>query len=58
MAASQEVYYLDVSEAIKDENGCLPADVSADGMHFGVSTYETWVDYLLSHTVDETLLPD
>lgn len=58
MAASQEVYYLDVAEAIKDENGCLPTDLSADGMHFGISTYETWVDYLLSHTVDETLLPD
>ncbi len=57
LATEKGAYYLDVAEAIKDENGCLPAGNSTDGMHFGVSTYRIWVDYLLSHTVDESLLP-
>lgn len=57
LATEKGAYYLNVAEAIKDENGCLPADRSTDGMHFGVSTYRLWVDYLLSHTVDESLLP-
>lgn len=57
LATEKGVYYVNVAEAIKDENGCLPAEVSTDGMHFGVGTYRKWVEYLLTHTVDETKLP-
>lgn len=49
MAGEKKVYYVNVAEAIKDENGCLPADVGADGMHFGPSTYNVWLDYLREH---------
>ena len=49
MAGEKKVYYVNVAEAIKDENGCLPADVGADGMHFGPSTYNLWLDYLRDH---------
>ena len=49
MAGEKKVYYVNVAEAIKDENGCLPADVGADGMHFGPSTYNLWLDYLREH---------
>ena len=57
LATEKNAYYLNVAEAIKDENGCLPAEASSDGMHFGVSTYQKWVSYLLTHTVDESQLP-
>ena len=52
MAGEKKVYYVNVAEAIKDENGCLPADVGADGMHFGPSTYNLWLDYLREHYVE------
>lgn len=55
MAAEEGCFYLNVSEAVADENGCLPDDLSADGMHFGVSTYRVWLDYLLTHTVEGAL---
>lgn len=55
MAAEKGCFYLNVSEAVADENGCLPDDLSADGMHFGVSTYRVWLDYLLTHTVEGAL---
>ncbi len=45
------VYYLDLSSALKDESGCLPADAAEnDGMHFKQSTYETFINYILTHT--------
>ncbi|HIT07495.1 MAG TPA: hypothetical protein IAB55_00220 [Candidatus Merdivicinus faecavium] len=55
MAAEKGCFYLNVSEAVADENGCLPDELSADGMHFGVSTYRVWLDYLLTHTVEGAL---
>ncbi|MGI5893970.1 MAG: GDSL-type esterase/lipase family protein [Candidatus Merdivicinus sp.] len=55
MAEEQEVFYLNVAEAIADEDGYLPDELSSDGMHFGVSTYNTWIDYLLCHTVEGAL---
>ena len=58
LATEKGAYFVNVSEAIKDEAGCLPAAASSDGMHFGVSTYNKWVDYLLTHTVDESKLPE
>ena len=55
MAAEKGCIYLNGSEAVAGGNGCLPADLSADGMHFGVSTYRVWLDYLLTHTVEGAL---
>lgn len=55
MAEEEEVYYLSVNEAIADEEGFLPTDLSADGMHFGTTVYEEWLDYLLCHTAEGAL---
>lgn len=52
MAADKGVYYLNVAEALKDENGNLPSDLSSDGMHFGPSTYEIWLEYLRCHRAE------
>ena len=53
----EDVYYLDVASAIKDENGCLPEDSNGDGMHFGTTYYNKWFDYLKTHTVTEEEQP-
>lgn len=53
MAEELNVYYLNVAEAIKDSNGALPSEASPkDGIHFGVSTYQKWFDYLMCHVAD------
>ena len=51
MANDKQVYYLDVAEAIKDENGNLPADASLDGVHLKKEYCQKWYDYLKTHTV-------
>ena len=55
MAADKGVFYLSVNEAIADEEGFLPTDLSADGMHFGTTVYEEWLQYLLCHTAEGAL---
>jgi len=51
LANKKEVYFVNVAEAVKDENGCLPDSSSSDGMHFGPSVYNLWLDYLREHYV-------
>ena len=51
LATEKEVYFVYVAEAVKDENGCLPDSASSDGMHFGPSVYNLWLDYLREHYV-------
>ncbi len=42
--------YLDLHSALADESGKLPDAVAEnDGMHFKLSAYETFVDYILTH---------
>ena len=53
MAGEEEVYYVDVASAIKDETGGLPAEFTSDGLHFKGEYYNKWIDYLKEHTVPE-----
>lgn len=53
IAEKEEVHYLDVASAFKDDKGCLPEDSNGDGMHFGGVYYNKWFDYLKTHTVAE-----
>ena len=58
MAKDQNVYYLDVSQALKNEEGVLPQEASpSDGMHMTAPYYQKWVDYLLAHTVEDPANP-
>lgn len=50
LAEEKEVWYLDVSEAVEDENGKLPADISFDGVHLKPEGCKTWLTYLTTHT--------
>lgn len=46
----QGVWYVNVHEALVDENGELPLEASpTDGIHFGRTYYEKWFEYLKTH---------
>ncbi len=52
MCEDMQIYYLNVAEVFKDENGRLPNEASPhDGMHFGPTWYKKWFDYLHSHAI-------
>lgn len=53
IAEKEQVHYLDVASAFKDDKGCLPEDSNGDGMHFGGVYYRKWFDYLKTHTIAE-----
>ena len=50
MAVEKEVCYLNVAEAVADENGYLPAEASTDGVHLKKDYCEKWLSYLKTHT--------
>lgn len=49
LAIEKGCYYLDLCEALSDESGYLPADVTTDGVHFAASHYQVWLEYLRTH---------
>ena len=51
MTQEKEVYYLQVSQAVADSQGYLPAEAASDGIHLTPSYCRKWLDYLLCHTV-------
>jgi len=52
MCEEKQVYYLSVCDVFKDATGALPNEASPnDGMHFGISYYEKWFDYVSTHVV-------
>jgi len=52
MAVSKNLIYVDLWEALADENGYLREDLSGDGLHLrDGSKYRTWLDHLATHTV-------
>lgn len=53
MCEDKQAYYVNVAEAVCDENGALPADSAFDGVHLNRESCETWLDYLKTHTVEE-----
>lgn len=52
MAEEEKVIFIDINEAFDDENGCLPAENTWDGIHPSANLYPLWKEYLLSHTVE------
>ena len=51
MCEEKGVYYLNVAEAVQDENGFLPGDATPDGMHLTAEYCKIWMEYLRTHTV-------
>lgn len=55
LAWEQGVYFLDLNEALMDEEGWLRADyAAADGYHLNVPGYTAWLEYLVTHTAYNT----
>ena len=45
--------YVDVAEALTGEDGCLPEELSFDGVHLNRAGCRLWLDYLRTHSVAE-----
>ncbi|SET06565.1 GDSL-like Lipase/Acylhydrolase family protein [Pseudobutyrivibrio sp. C4] len=48
----QNIFYLNINEAVDDEEGNLDAETTSDGVHLKGACYEPWHEYLLSHGVE------
>lgn len=46
VAEEKECYFMDMVPVLGDSSGCLPSDVTADGVHFTREYYQNWYDYL------------
>ena len=51
LANNVDIFYLDMNEAVDDENGNLLEDLSTDDIHLKASSYERWHQYLLNHAI-------
>lgn len=51
LAEEKQAYYVDVRQAVMGEDGALPEDAAADGIHPAKSYCEKWLTYLQEHTV-------
>ncbi|MCR5674840.1 MAG: hypothetical protein K6G16_03945 [Lachnospiraceae bacterium] len=47
----KRIWYLDMNEALDDEDGNLTASLSFDDVHLKASSYVLWYDYLLKHAL-------
>ena len=51
MADGEQVFYLDVNEAVCGEDGTLEGDYTNDGVHLKAQYIPLWKDYLKAHAV-------
>ena len=60
MCAEKECWYMDIYSMLIDENGYLSIEYAfeGDGKHFEKSGYVAWANYLKSHYVDKSLIPE
>lgn len=51
LAEANDCAYVNVAEAVTDENGCLPKEWSYDGVHLNKAGCAAWLAYLRTHSV-------
>lgn len=51
LADDETVFYLEINEALCDENGALRAEYTGDGVHLKAQYIDLWKDYLKNHAV-------
>ena len=51
LAEEKECLYLNLCEALGDESGYLPSNVTSDGIHFSADHYKVWLNYVKTHYV-------
>ena len=47
----RDTFYLDVNSVVCDENGCLNAEYTFDGVHLYAQYVPLWTDYLKTHAI-------
>ena len=57
LAEEKDCALVDAAEAVTDENGCLRAAWSPDGVHLNIKGCQAWLEYLRTHPVGETEAP-
>lgn len=50
-ADNKTIFYIDMNEAVDDENGDLLAELTFDDVHLKASSYDRWYQYLLTHGI-------
>ena len=51
LAEENDCDYVNIAEAVTGEDGCLPAEMSFDGVHLNRAGCHAWLDYLRTHSV-------
>lgn len=51
LADNQTIFYMDMNEAVDDENGNLLKELSFDDVHLKASSYDRWYQFLLGHGI-------
>lgn len=51
LAGEKACPFVDVAQAVTDEEGCLPAEWTYDGVHLNTKGCKAWLDYLRTHPV-------
>ena len=51
LADNRNIFYIDMNEAVDDENGNLEASLSFDDVHLKASSYERWHEFLLHNAI-------
>jgi hypothetical protein len=51
LADNKTIFYIDMNEAIDDENGNLDATLTFDDIHLKASSYERWYEFLLHNAI-------
>lgn len=54
LAEEKECYYVDLCEALAEEDGYLPEADSTDGIHLKREKYPQWAEYLRTHYAGDT----
>ncbi len=51
LADNKKVFYIDINELYDDENGCLTAGYTSDGVHPLAAYYKQWCEWLCQKTI-------
>lgn len=52
LADGKSIFYIDINEAICDQDGNLVADYTTDEVHLKAKYYELWKQFLLEHGIE------
>ena len=53
LAEEKECALVDVAEALTGEDGCLPRNLTFEGIHLNTAGCRVWLEYLRTHSVEE-----